>query len=83
MKTITIRDLRQKWPAAEQLLLQEGELIITRDSVPVARLVRYEAKPKKRKPFDRAEHQRALKRIWGDQTVQLVDKYLAIERADR
>jgi hypothetical protein len=31
MKTITVRDLRQRWPAAERLLQTEHELVITRD----------------------------------------------------
>ncbi len=41
MKTITIRDLRQRWPEAEALLETENEIHVTRDSKPVARLVRY------------------------------------------
>ena len=40
MNTITIRDLRQRWPAAERRLATEHELIITRDGQPIARLVR-------------------------------------------
>src|SRR6267378_3843738 len=35
MKTITIRDLRQRWPEAEAALQIEEEIIITRDSKPV------------------------------------------------
>ena len=42
MKSITIRDLRQRWPEAESLLKTEKEILVTRDSKPVARLVRYE-----------------------------------------
>jgi antitoxin (DNA-binding transcriptional repressor) of toxin-antitoxin stability system len=40
MKTITIRDLRQRWSAAEAALQVEDEILITRDSMPVAKLVR-------------------------------------------
>ncbi len=36
MKTITIRDLRQRWPVAEAALEVEDEIIIARDSKPVA-----------------------------------------------
>jgi hypothetical protein len=32
MKTITIRDLRQRWPEAEAALQVEDEILITRDS---------------------------------------------------
>ena len=39
MKTITIRDLRRRWPAAEAALKVEEEILITRDSKPVAKLV--------------------------------------------
>ena len=46
MKTITIRDLRQRWPEAEAALQAEDEIIVTRDSKPVAKLVRVtEAEP--------------------------------------
>ena len=41
MKTITIRDLRQRWPETEAALQVEDEILITRDSKPVAKLVRF------------------------------------------
>jgi len=40
MKTITVRDLCQRWPRAEALLEREKEIIVTRDGKPVAKLVR-------------------------------------------
>ena len=43
MKSISIRDLRQRWPAAEALLQVEKEIVITRDAKPIARLVRIDA----------------------------------------
>jgi antitoxin (DNA-binding transcriptional repressor) of toxin-antitoxin stability system len=45
MKTITIRDLRQRWPEAEAALQVEDEIRITRDSKSVAKLVRVAAGP--------------------------------------
>ena len=48
MKTITIRDLRQRWPEAEAALEVEDEILITRDSKPVAKLVRVLAGTTKR-----------------------------------
>jgi antitoxin (DNA-binding transcriptional repressor) of toxin-antitoxin stability system len=44
MKTITIRDLCQRRPEVEAALKTEEEILITRDSQPVARLARL-AKP--------------------------------------
>ncbi|MBI1846500.1 MAG: type II toxin-antitoxin system Phd/YefM family antitoxin [Candidatus Rokubacteria bacterium] len=41
MKTLTVRDLRQQWSRAEAMLETEGEILITRDGKPVARLVRF------------------------------------------
>jgi hypothetical protein len=40
MKTISFRDLRQKWPEAERALKVESEVVIT-DAEPVARLTLY------------------------------------------
>ncbi|MBA2431957.1 MAG: type II toxin-antitoxin system Phd/YefM family antitoxin, partial [Chthoniobacterales bacterium] len=40
MKTVTIRDLRQRWPETEKALAVEHEIIITRDGQPVAKLSR-------------------------------------------
>jgi antitoxin (DNA-binding transcriptional repressor) of toxin-antitoxin stability system len=50
MKTISVRDLRQKWPEAERALKVESEIVITRDGKPVARLTLYEEQPKKKTP---------------------------------
>jgi len=83
MKTITIRDLRQRWPEAEAALKVEGEIIITRDSKPVAKLVRVAEPETKRKRWDPEEHKRWLKKVWGNKQVNLVDKYLLADREDR
>ena len=45
MKTITIRDLRQRWPEVEAVLQAEDEIIVTRDSKPVAKLVPVDDEP--------------------------------------
>ncbi|MGL4401148.1 MAG: type II toxin-antitoxin system Phd/YefM family antitoxin [Luteolibacter sp.] len=69
MKTMTVRDIRQKWPEAERSLSEEGEIVITRDGKPVARLlplVEEVVAPRKR--FDPEEHIRWLKEEWGDET---------------
>lgn len=60
MKTITIRDLRQRWPEAEAALKVEDEILITRDSKPVAKLVRIVVATQKRPRWDMEEHARLI-----------------------
>jgi len=83
MKTITIRDLRQRWPETERTLQVENELIITRDGRPVAKLVRIIEKKANRKRWNPEEHMKWLKKVWGNNQVSLVDKYLQADREDR
>lgn len=83
MKTITIRDLRQRWPEAEAALQVEEEILITRDSKPVAKLVRVAEKISKRKRWNPEEHKKWIKKVWGNKQVRLVDKYLQADRKDR
>ena len=49
MEAMTIRDLRQRWPEAEAALQVEEEILITRDSKPVAKPVRVMEPEAKRK----------------------------------
>ena len=61
---MTVRDIRLRWPEAEKLLATEGEIVVTRDSRPVARILPYlPAAAKKRARFDRNEHMRWLRRV--------------------
>jgi antitoxin (DNA-binding transcriptional repressor) of toxin-antitoxin stability system len=84
MKTMSIRDLRQKWPEAESLLEVEKEIIITRDTKPVAKLVRYVEPEERRKRFDPVEHAKWQAGVFGKgKVVRLVDKYLLKDREDR
>jgi antitoxin (DNA-binding transcriptional repressor) of toxin-antitoxin stability system len=83
VKTITIRDLRHRWPEAEAALQVEDEILITRDSKPVAKLVRIVPEKVKRKRWDLDEHRRWMKKVWGKKRVALVDKYLQADREDR
>jgi antitoxin (DNA-binding transcriptional repressor) of toxin-antitoxin stability system len=53
---ISVRALRQKWPEAERALKTESEIVVTRDYKPVAKLTRYEDRPKKRRRFDPTRH---------------------------
>jgi antitoxin (DNA-binding transcriptional repressor) of toxin-antitoxin stability system len=83
MKTLTIRDLRQRWPEAESLLQVEHEILITRDSKPVAKLVRYSEPIKPRKRFDPAAHGEWQRKTSGGRVVRWVDETLAQERDER
>lgn len=84
MKTITVRDLRQRWPRAEALLQVEKELVVTRDGRPVARLVRIDPEKRRRKRFDPVEHAAWQASVFGKRNVTAwVDRALAESRADR
>lgn len=83
MKTISVRDLRQRWPEAEALLQVEEEIVITRDAKPVAKLVRIAERPKPRKRFDPAAHARWQRRIAGGRVSRRVDRAVREAREDR
>lgn len=63
------------------MLATEKEILVTRDSKPVARLVRYEEPVAARKKFDPVTHGRWQERQGGK--VRLVEKYLEKDREDR
>ncbi len=83
MKTISVRDLRQRWPEAEALLQVEEEIVITRDAKPVARLVRIAEQRKPRKRFDPASHARWQRKIAGGRVSRWVDRAVREAREDR
>ncbi len=83
MKTLSVRDLRQRWPQAEARLRVEHEIIITRDSKPVAKLVRIAATAKPRKRFDPAAHARWQRKVSGGRVSRWVDRTLDEARDDR
>ncbi len=85
MKTVTIRNIRQHWPEVEKLLLVEGELLVTRDAVPVATLSALSA-PKRatRERFSVEMHARWIKEIWGSNPPRTGSgKWLEEQRRDR
>jgi antitoxin (DNA-binding transcriptional repressor) of toxin-antitoxin stability system len=82
MKTITIRDLRQRWPEAEAALEVENEILITRDSKPVAKLVRVAPEVDNRPRWDKEAHARWQKKVAGGK-ISRSDEALARARADR
>jgi len=82
MKTITIRDLRQRWPEAEAALKIENEILITRDSKPVAKLVCVGNDGGKRPRWDAEAHARWQKKVSGGR-ISRSDAALAQARAGR
>lgn len=78
--TISIRELRQAWPRAEALLRTTGEITITRDGRPVARLVRVREPRRPRKRFDAARHLAWQSRLGRGRPVRWVDEFLFRER---
>ena len=83
MKTFSVRDLRQRWPEAEALLRTEREILITRDSKPVATLMRLTAPKKPRKRFDPVAHAKWQRKVSGGRVSRWVDGALAAAREDR
>ena len=83
MRTITIRDLRQHWPEMEAALQVEDEILITRDSKPVAKLIRFVPPPTKRKRWNPEEHRKWIKKVFGNKVFPSSDEALAEARADR
>ncbi len=84
MKTMSVREIRHEWPRAEKALGEDGEIIVTRDSKPVARILPYVPSAKgKRKQFDPEEHMRWLRKISkGEPPQPSTDEWLRRERED-
>jgi antitoxin (DNA-binding transcriptional repressor) of toxin-antitoxin stability system len=85
MKTMTVRDIRLKWPDAERQLVREGEITVTRDGKPVARLLtNVPPAAGRRKRWNPEAHVRWLRRFWATQPAQPPSEpMLAADRADR
>jgi antitoxin (DNA-binding transcriptional repressor) of toxin-antitoxin stability system len=84
MKTMTVRDVRQRWPEAERALATEREITITRDGQPVAKLVRIVPETKKRRRFDPHEQKRFRESLFGKRSrVTWVKEFCEIDRRER
>ena len=83
MKTVSVRDLRQRWPETEKALETENEILITRDSKPVAKLVRYVEQAIPRKRFDPVSHGKWQRKMGGGKITRWVDEGLLKERDER
>ncbi len=85
METVTIRDLRQNWPAVEKRLAAAGELTVTRDGRAVAELRTPSTRPAAAgKRFDFDGHQKMVKKFWGTRRPPFTtEQLIAAERAER
>jgi antitoxin (DNA-binding transcriptional repressor) of toxin-antitoxin stability system len=81
MRSLTIRDLRLHWPAAEKALDTEEEIVITRDGKPVAKLVKFPNAKANRRRFDPKAHLRRMRKVLG--TFPTMDAELMESRKDR
>lgn len=61
----------------------EDEILITRDSKPVAKLVRFVPPKAKRKRWNPEEHAARIQKIFGNKVFPSIDPALAEGRADR
>lgn len=80
MITMSVRDIRQRWPRAEEILRTEREIIITRDGKPVAKLVRVREPRNPRKRLDAGRHAAWQARTSRGRTVHWVDEFLTRDR---
>jgi antitoxin (DNA-binding transcriptional repressor) of toxin-antitoxin stability system len=84
MTRMTVRDVRLHWPLAEKALAQGEEIIITRDSRPVARLLPLVPGTRQmRRRFDPVAHARQIEQFWSRQPAQPpTDQMLRRDRED-
>ena len=61
----------------------EEEILITRDSKPVAKLVRVAEPAARRKRWNPEEHKKWIKKVYGNKVFPSIDEQLAEGRADR
>ncbi|HEY2408369.1 MAG TPA: hypothetical protein VGI10_20320 [Polyangiaceae bacterium] len=81
MKIITVRDVRLHWRAAEQELLRAGELVVTRDGTPVARILPFKPRVKARRHFNGRAHLDWLASFWhGKRKGPSTEQWLKTDR---
>ena len=78
-----IRDLRQRRPEAKAALQAENEIIVTRNSKPVAKLVRVTQAEAQRPRWTPDAHRKWIRKVFGKKVFPSSDEPLAAARADR
>jgi antitoxin (DNA-binding transcriptional repressor) of toxin-antitoxin stability system len=80
MIKMSVRDLRQRWPRAEEILRTAGEIVVTRDGKPVAKLVRGREPRNRRKRLDVRRHAAWQATMSRGRTVRWVHEFLSKDR---
>jgi antitoxin (DNA-binding transcriptional repressor) of toxin-antitoxin stability system len=83
VKTITVTDVRRRWPKAEALLRVAKEIVITREAKPVAKLVWIDELPKPRQRFDPTAHGRWQRKMASGKVSRWVDHAVREAREGR
>ncbi len=83
MKTVTVCDLRQRRTETERALQVEREIVVTRDSKPVAKIVRHVEPGTPRARFDPVSHGTWQRKMSGGRVTRWVDEGLLKERDER
>lgn len=83
MKTATVRDLRYDFPKLEAWLESGEEILITKHSKPVARIIRATA-ARRKKAIQLPDYEARRKRTWGDRffTQKEVEEMRAFETGE-
>lgn len=84
MTRMSVRDIRLRWPEAERTLATVGEIVVTRDSKPVARILPYRPPARRRRArFDPVAHTRWLRRFWRARRTRVsTDELLERDRSE-
>ena len=83
MKSISVSDVRQRWPETEQSLKVEDEIVITRGGKPIARLLPVESESMPTLQFEPAEQAEWRERTLGVSAIFDSLNGLLADREDR
>jgi len=83
-RPLTVRDLRLHWPEAERRLRREGEIVVTRDGKPVAKLSAWPSEDIARPRWSGERHLTWLRKTWkGKHPGPSTDEMLSTDRGAR
>ena len=80
---MSVRDIRLRWPEAERLLGVEGELVITRDRKPVARLLPFRPPAKAAPRLHPGRQLSRIRKAWKGSTLLSTSGVLEDLRTER
>jgi antitoxin (DNA-binding transcriptional repressor) of toxin-antitoxin stability system len=85
MKTMTVRDVRHKWSEVEASLEDLQEILVTKHSKPIAKIVQYKEPSKKRERFNVEEHKKWMEQMEKEfpAGMKSFDEELSASREER